>query len=63
MQEEWKPIKSYEGCYEVSNLGRIRNRITGKELKSSKCRKGYMNIICFYEVIKSILYICYLKLY
>ena len=25
MQEEWKPIKSYEGCYEVSNLGRVRS--------------------------------------
>ena len=25
MQEEWKPVKSYEGYYEVSNLGRIRS--------------------------------------
>lgn len=25
MQEEWRPIKSYEGCYEVSNLGRVRS--------------------------------------
>lgn len=26
MEEEiWKPIKDYEGCYEVSNLGRVRS--------------------------------------
>lgn len=25
MQEIWKPIKSYEGYYEVSNLGRVRS--------------------------------------
>jgi len=25
MQEEWRPIKSYEGHYEVSNLGRVRS--------------------------------------
>lgn len=26
MVELWKPIKGYEGLYEVSNLGRIRNK-------------------------------------
>jgi hypothetical protein len=25
MQEVWKPIKSYEGYYDVSNLGRVRS--------------------------------------
>lgn len=25
MEEIWKPIKDYEGCYEASNLGRIRS--------------------------------------
>lgn len=25
MQEQWKPIKGYEGLYEVSNLGRIKS--------------------------------------
>ena len=25
MQEIWKPIKGYEGLYEVSNLGKVRN--------------------------------------
>ena len=26
MIEEWKDVKEYEGLYEVSNLGRVRNR-------------------------------------
>lgn len=25
MNEEWKPVKDYEGLYEVSNLGRVRS--------------------------------------
>ena len=25
MKEEWRPIAGYEGCYEVSNLGRVRS--------------------------------------
>ena len=25
MTEEWKPISSYEGFYEVSNLGNVRS--------------------------------------
>jgi hypothetical protein len=25
MKEIWKDIKSYEGCYQVSNLGRVRS--------------------------------------
>ncbi len=30
MIEEWKPVVGYEGLYEVSNLGRIRNSKRGK---------------------------------
>lgn len=48
MEEEiWKPIKNYEGLYEISNLGRVRslnyNR-TGKEeiLKNIECENGYL---------------------
>lgn len=25
MTEIWKPIKNYEGCYEISNLGRVKS--------------------------------------
>ena len=50
MEEEiWKPIKDYEGLYEVSNLGRVKSlnyRGTGKEkiLKNSECNNGYLLI-------------------
>ena len=50
MEEEvWKPIKDYEGLYEVSNLGRVKslnyNR-TGKEkiLKNIECSNGYLMV-------------------
>ena len=33
MQEIWKPIKGYEGLYEVSNFGRVKNKNTNKILK------------------------------
>ena len=28
MNEQWKPVKGYEGLYEVSNIGRIRSNNT-----------------------------------
>jgi hypothetical protein len=54
--EQWKPVKNYEGFYEVSNLGRVRSTTRtikaginynetcvkkGKILKLSKKRSGY----------------------
>ena len=48
MEEEiWKPIKDFEGYYEVSNIGRVRSlnyRNTGKEkvLKNIECSNGYL---------------------
>lgn len=56
--EEWRPIKGYEGIYEVSNLGNIRsldrymyskrwngNRlIKGHILKPTKSHNGYLRI-------------------
>ena len=52
MKEIWKPIKNYEGLYEVSNLGRVRSldRITkytnrhGNE--SSQFRQGEIKNQC-----------------
>ncbi len=51
MQEIWKPIKGYEGLYEVSNLGRIKslerivNTNFGKpQLQKEKIIKGTYNI-------------------
>lgn len=33
MEEVWRDIKGFEGKYEVSNYGRVRNKKTGKILK------------------------------
>lgn len=54
--KEWKPVKGYEGLYEVSNIGevkslphrvksRFKTRLTpGKELKQQKDKDGYMKV-------------------
>lgn len=55
--EEWRPIKGYEGLYEISNMGRVK-RLGRKSITSSgkvrylkealrqpqKSKKGYMNV-------------------
>ena len=40
MKEIWKPIPKYEGLYEVSNLGRIKNR-KGQIIKQNLDKDGY----------------------
>ncbi len=47
MKEEWKPIKDYEGLYEVSNLGRVKSLKFGKEklLKQGIDGCGYLMCI------------------
>lgn len=37
MKEIWKDIAGYEGRYQVSTLGRVRNSKTGKVLKPHEC--------------------------
>lgn len=37
MDEIWKDIKGYEGLYQISNLGRVKNY----ERKVRICRRGY----------------------
>ena len=44
MKEEFRPIKGYEGLYEVSNLGNVRNVKTGRILKSFDNKRGYLTI-------------------
>lgn len=39
--EEWKSIENYEGFYEVSNLGNIKNSKTGRVLKPTDRGNGY----------------------
>ena len=41
MEEEWRPVKGYEGLYEVSNLGRVRSIERYVSYVSSKCGKPF----------------------
>jgi hypothetical protein len=36
MKEEWRPVKGYEGLYEVSNMGRVRSVDHEVEIVQSK---------------------------
>lgn len=37
-QEIWRPVKDYEGLYEVSNFGRVRS-LTRKVIKHGKIKE------------------------
>lgn len=65
MEEIWKSIAGYEGCYEVSNLGNIKSLSrtvvagpnslrTVKEIirKQRLCRKGYCRVGLSIESLK-----------
>lgn len=41
MQEIWKDISGYEGLYQVSNYGRIKNVKTGMIIKGGDNGRGY----------------------
>ena len=36
MAEIWKPIKDYEGLYEISNLGRVKSLPRNGTIKTEK---------------------------
>ena len=42
--ETWKPIKDYEGLYEVSDLGNVRNANTKRILKGGLKGHGYLGV-------------------
>lgn len=44
MIEIWRDIKDYEGLYQVSNFGRVRNSRTGRLLKQHSNNKGYLQV-------------------
>lgn len=65
MEEEWRPVKGYEGLYEVSNMGRVRslprtvrkrgNKTSlykGKLLKALDDLYGYKNVNLSKQTIK-----------
>lgn len=45
MIEIWRDIKDYEGLYQVSNFGRVRNSRTGKLIKPYKTKCGYLQLL------------------
>ena len=44
MQEKWKDIAGYEGIYQISNLGRVKNTVTKEIKKQSDNGKGYKSV-------------------
>lgn len=42
--ERWKEIKGYEGLYEISDLGRIKNIIKNKFKAPNKNKNGYLYV-------------------
>jgi hypothetical protein len=43
MIENWKPVAGFEGLYEVSDLGRVRNAV-GRVLKPNPTLGGYAGV-------------------
>lgn len=39
---QWKPVNGYEGRYEVSSTGTVRNVRTGKEISQYTTKGGYL---------------------
>ncbi len=54
MKEEWKPIKGYEGLYEVSNTGKIKSFYFGKTriLSPRKNPLGYLHLVLYKDKVK-----------
>ena len=68
MEEEvWKPIKDYEGLYEVSNMGRVKNlnyKGSGKEkiLKNIVILLERLNLKMLLSIIILLIFILPLQL-
>lgn len=44
MQEEWRDVEGYEGLYQVSNLGRVKNVKYDRMLTGSRNTWGYLGV-------------------
>lgn len=47
--EIWKSVLGYENYYKVSNLGRIKNTLTGKILNPCVSKNGYKHLTLCYK--------------
>lgn len=46
MEEIWKPIKGYEGIYEISNYGNVKSLLRKNRLRTlHKNKDGYVEIL------------------
>ncbi|WP_277407911.1 NUMOD4 domain-containing protein [Lacrimispora xylanisolvens] len=52
--EIWREIKGYEGFYSISNLGNVKNLITGKILNPALKSNGYLSVDLRYERPKTV---------
>lgn len=52
MEEIWKDILGYEGNYQISNLGNVKNIKTGKILKGRLDMYGYYRVILYKKGIR-----------
>lgn len=53
--EQYKDIQGYEGYYQISNLGNVKNVITNKVKKNRLAKTGYYDtILCVNQVKKCI---------
>ena len=48
-KEVWKDIVGYEGIYQVSNFGRVKNTETGRIMKTYKDKYGYITTSISYK--------------
>ena len=53
MKENWKKINMFDGRYQVSDLGNVKNSKTNKILKPNKINTGYYTVcLCFNNIKK-----------
>lgn len=50
--EIWKDIKGYEGYYQISSMGKVKNLNTGKILIGDKNRIGYRRVTLYTPIQK-----------
>lgn len=47
MTEIWRDIKGYEGLYQVSNLGRVRNKKRNRVISQHNRSHGYLGVMLY----------------
>lgn len=55
-RENWLPVEGYEGLYEVSDLGRVRNS-KGEIMKTQKNNCGYLRVVLSKDSKRKFLYV------